>query len=86
MNTKFSSTNQSSHAELQHPNPQDCLIPMAADQALAACVSMRVALQKLRDRLISCYQCSAFDDCHLHEHFNLLVDQAIEEINEDWGW
>ena len=86
MSQKPNSIRQSPPVRIPNPHPTFCQISQTAEQALVACASMRDAVQQLRDRLINCHHCSAVDKCDLHEHFNLLVDQSIAEINEEWGW
>lgn len=64
----------------------NCPVPKAADQALQASNKIRRSLQTLRENLIGCAECIEFSHCKLSEHFNHLVDQAIAEIIEEWGW
>ncbi len=65
---------------------QNCSISLAANQALRACKTTRGALQHLRESIFNCPLCPAVEDCELHEHFNLLVDQAVSNLIEEWGW
>jgi hypothetical protein len=66
--------------------PTNCPVPTSAAQALQASKKTRQSLQDLRENLIGCADCTAFERCKLSEHFNQLVDRAIAEISEEWGW
>ncbi len=63
-----------------------CSMPLAANQALQACKTTRFALQELRECLIACPDCPAVDRCELHEHFSLIIDQAVAGVIDEWGW
>ena len=65
---------------------QNCPIAQSADKALRASKATRLALHRLRESLINCTSCPIYGSCELGEHFNLLVDQAVAEIIEEWGW
>lgn len=65
---------------------QNCSISLAANQTLRACKATRSALGSLREGLISCPHCPAVNRCELHEYFNLLIDQAVAALSEEWGW
>jgi hypothetical protein len=65
---------------------QNCSISLAANQAMRACKATRSALGSLREGLISCPHCPAVKRCELHEFFNLLIDQAVAALSEEWGW
>jgi hypothetical protein len=72
--------------EIPKSSSQNCLISLAANQALRACKATRITLQELRESLIKCQLCSGVDHCELPEHFNQLVDQAVSALSEEWGW
>jgi len=68
------------------PEPPYCSISWSADQALCACKTASCAIQQLRESIINCPECPAIERCELHEQFNLLIDQAVSAISEEWGW
>ena len=72
--------------ETAKPALHNCSIAQAANQALRACKATRGALQQLRESIFNCPHCPAVEDCELPEHFNLLVDQAVSNLIEEWGW
>ena len=72
--------------ETAKPVLHNCSISLAANQALRTCKATRSALQQLRESIFNCPHCPAVEDCELHEHFNLLVDQAVSNLIEEWGW
>ena len=65
---------------------QNCPIAQYTEQAQRASKATLLALQRLRECLINCASCPDSRSCELHEHFNLLVDQSVAEIIEEWGW
>ena len=66
---------------------QYCPIARFAHQALHASKTTQLALHNLREScFINCANCPVSRSCELSEHFNLLVDQAVAEILEEWGW
>jgi hypothetical protein len=89
MSNLVEDSNRDAESDFQgstHSTILNCSITLAANQALRACKTTRSALQRLRDSLITCPNCPAVERCELHEHFNLLVDQAVAAIHEEWGW
>lgn len=68
------------------PAAVDCSVSLSANQALRACIAGRSAIKSLRENLINCSRCPVIERCALHEHFNLLVDQAVSAIIDEWGW
>jgi len=88
--SSFTEDNNSFGSPGMHENTKpvlhNCSISLAANQALRACKATRVALQQLRENIFNCPHCPAVEDCELPEHFNLLVDQAVSNLIEEWGW
>ena len=65
---------------------QHCLVTQQANNVLRSGKETQRALRRLRQSLLNCEICPAFEECELREQFNLQVDQVIAEINEEWGW
>lgn len=65
---------------------QNCLVPQQANYVLKASKETQGALRRLRQSLLNCEMCTAFEECELREQFNLQVDLVIAETNEEWGW
>ena len=65
---------------------QHCPVTQQANNVVRSSKETRRALRRLRQSLMNCNRCSAFEMCDLREHFNMQVDQAISQINEEWGW
>ncbi|MFN2213536.1 MAG: hypothetical protein ACK2UM_02220 [Anaerolineales bacterium] len=63
-----------------------CQIACLFDQVQRSCAATRDLLSQFREALISCSQCPTSVCCELSEQFNLLVDQAVSNIIEEWGW
>jgi hypothetical protein len=63
-----------------------CPVTQCAKNALLASKETQHALRQLRQSLLNCEICPAFKQCELREDFNLQIDIAIAEINEEWGW
>ncbi len=65
---------------------QHCLVTQQANYVLRSSKETQRALRRLRQSLLNCDICPAFEECELREQFNLQVDLVIAEINEEWGW
>lgn len=65
---------------------QHCPVTQQANNVLRSTKETRRALRRLRQSLMNCDRCSAIEHCELRDHFNMQVDQAIAQINEEWGW
>ena len=65
---------------------QNCLVTQLANHVLRSSKETQRALRRLRQSLLNCEICPAFEDCELREQFNLQVDLVIAEINDEWGW
>jgi len=65
---------------------QHCPVNQYANNVLRSSKETRRALRRLRQILMNCDICPAIEQCDLREHFNMQVDQAIAQINEEWGW
>lgn len=65
---------------------QHCTVTQKANTVLRSGKETQRALRRLRQSLMNCDVCPAFEQCELREQFNLQVDQVIAEINEEWGW
>ena len=65
---------------------QHCLVTQQANYVLRSSKETQRALRRLRQSLLNCEICPAFEECELREQFNLQVDLVIAEINEEWGW
>jgi hypothetical protein len=72
--------------EFSNQAADDCSVSLSANQALRACRASRSTIKSLRENLINCPLCPLKEHCELQEHFNLLVDQAVSAIIEEWGW
>ncbi len=65
---------------------QHCLVTQQANNVLRSSKETQRALRRLRQSLLNCEICPAFEECELREQFNLQVDLVMAEINEEWGW
>lgn len=65
---------------------QHCLLTQHTNKVLRSGKETQQALRHLRQSLLNCETCSAYEECELREEFNLQVDIVIAEINEEWGW
>jgi hypothetical protein len=65
---------------------QHCLVTQQANNVLRSSNEIQRALRRLRQSLLNCEICPAFEECELREQFNLQVDMVIAEVNEEWGW
>ncbi len=65
---------------------QHCIVTQQANYVLRSSKETQRALHRLRQSLLDCEICPAFEECELREQFNLQVDLVIAEINEEWGW
>jgi len=65
---------------------QHCLVTQQANNVLRSSKETQRALRSLRQSLLNCETCSAYEECELREEFNLQVDIVIAEINDEWGW
>ena len=65
---------------------QHCLITQQTYNVMRSSKETQRALRRLRQSLLNCEICPAFEECELREQFNLQVDLVIAEINEEWGW
>ncbi|MFC1922776.1 hypothetical protein ACFLY4_05750 [Chloroflexota bacterium] len=63
-----------------------CPITNLTNNVLRASKETQRALRQLRQSLMDCHVCTAYENCELREHLNMQVDQVISEINEEWGW
>lgn len=73
-------------SEISGSASKNCSISLAGDNALLACKNTCSALKELRESLIKCHDCPMLERCELPEHLNLLVDQAVSALSEEWGW
>ena len=65
---------------------QHCPVTQQANNVVRSSKETRRALRQLRQNLMNCETCPAFGKCELREQFSIQVDQAITQINEEWGW
>ncbi len=65
---------------------RNCPVAVRAGIVLETSEETIKALQSLRQSLLNCEFCPAFEKCELREQFNNQVNQVISEINEEWGW
>jgi hypothetical protein len=65
---------------------QHCPVIQQANNVVRSSKETRRALRRLRQSLMNCETCPAFGKCELREQFSIQVDQAITQINEEWGW
>jgi len=65
---------------------QHCPVIQQANNVVRSSKETRRALRRLRQSLMNCDICPALEQCDLREHFNMQVDKAISQINEEWGW
>jgi len=65
---------------------QHCPVIQQANNVVRSSKETRRALHQLRQSLMNCETCPAFGKCELREQFSIQVDQAITQINEEWGW
>ncbi len=76
----------SDSSELEAFSMQHCPVTQHAKSALLSSKETRRALRQLRQSLLNCELCPAIKQCELREDFNLQLDIAVAEINEEWGW
>jgi hypothetical protein len=64
---------------------EDCPVCHHAQQVLALSKELSQAMRQLRRSLRKCEGCPHMETCPLWRSFNALVDQAILEVNQEWG-
>lgn len=64
---------------------QDCSLRRNLDRVGELGEEMVIALRRLRRSQDECEQCRFIEGCLVKREFNLQVNIAIQEINEEWG-
>ena len=62
-----------------------CPIKEDLKEALELGEQFVTAIRRLHCDLEVCEFCNAFDDCHLMQSLNPLIDEVIVEINDECG-
>jgi hypothetical protein len=63
----------------------DCPIREEAEQAIQLSKDFLKSLHRLRRSLRKCRRCPARPECKLLREWNAQIDQAIDEVNEEWS-
>jgi hypothetical protein len=63
----------------------DCPIRRDAEQAFELSKDFLKSLRKLRRSLRKCRRCPAGPECKLLREWNAQIDQAIDEVNQEWS-
>jgi hypothetical protein len=63
----------------------DCPIRQDAEQTVELSKNYLKSLRKLRRSLRKCLKCAARPECSLLREWNAQIDQAIDEVNEEWA-
>lgn len=64
---------------------EDCPVNIHVQQVLDLSQDLTRAMRQLRRSLRVCDRCPQMESCPLWRKFNALVDQAIQEVNQEWG-
>jgi hypothetical protein len=63
----------------------DCPIREEAEQTIELSRNFLKSLRKLRRSLRKCQSCPARQECKLLRGWNSQIEQAIDEVNEEWA-
>jgi hypothetical protein len=63
----------------------DCPIKQDAERTIELSRDFLKSLRKLRRSLRKCKKCAAGPDCKLLREWNAQIEQAIDEVNEEWA-
>ena len=63
----------------------DCPIRIEAEQTVQLSKDFLKSLRKLRRSLHKCRRCAARPECRLLQEWNATVDQAIDEVRQEWA-
>lgn len=65
--------------------PFYCPLQEGAEVVLDVAEALARAMRRLRRLRLHCAVCAQSNACPFWEQFNRQVDQAIREINHEWG-
>jgi hypothetical protein len=63
----------------------ECKVMIDAKAVLSASGDLTKAMQKLRHSKKLCKKCLKLHNCEVWKDFTSQIDQAIIEVNEEWG-
>ncbi len=62
-----------------------CPVKVDVEEILAHELGMLFAMRRLRRSLKRCKGCPSARDCPVYQNFNAQIDQALQEVNEEFS-
>jgi hypothetical protein len=64
---------------------KDCPLREDAGKVIRLGDEIVKSIRRLRIKMRQCDECPDYIDCPLIDEWNAAIDQAVTEINEEWG-